>query len=184
MGKESQNSSELCRQCALCCDGSLFMKAHLQPHELEAALAMGMSISSTDNEAVFSLPCHLLKQKSCTIYGQAGYPQACAGFHCKLLKRYLAGNVDLETALGAVQTARNLLDELQHLTPFGKDQRMTLRGIRVMAAYLFSLPEQDRLPHTGFLETATLYIQIVTRDFVQLEDSEIAPVGVFKLETV
>ncbi len=148
------------------------MKAHLQPQELEAARVMGMNISSDDKEARFILPCHLLKENSCTIYDRAEYPQACAGFHCKLLKRYLAGEVDLDTALATVQTARDLLVELQQLTPFGRDQRMTLRGIRLMSAYLFSLSKEDRLPHTRFLETVTRYLRQIAQEFVQLDDSK------------
>jgi hypothetical protein len=171
MEMASQNGSALCTQCALCCDGSLFMNARLQPRELENTNTLGMAISSNIKQPGFVLPCHLLKEKHCTIYNRDERPRVCSSFQCKLLNRYLIQEVDLDAALSTVLAARNLLMDLQRLTPIGSNQRMTLRNIRLITAYLLSLPQKERLSHAEFLDAVTQYIRMIARDFVYLEPS-------------
>jgi hypothetical protein len=129
-----------------------------------------MNISSDAEGLGFILPCHLLNGKSCTIYQKAEKPKTCSGFQCKLLQRYLTGQVNLETALATVRTARSLLAELQRLAPIGRDQRITMRGIRLLTTYLFTLPHEERILHTRFLDLVNQYIDVITREFVQTQE--------------
>ena len=172
------NGSNLCLECALCCDGSLFLKAQLRQHEPEHARTLGLTVIEHDQPG-FHLPCHLLNGKACSIYEKAERPQVCGSFRCELLKRYLNGEVDLDSALKTVQTTRTLLAEIQQLLPFGGDKRVTFRAIHLMVAYLSSLPEQKRAQHTAVLDAITRHIRIVAREFLKPQvstDNDLAAV--------
>jgi len=147
------------------------MRAHLRPHELDHAHALGMIVNKDGEGLSFLQTCHLLNEKKCTIYNKSERPQVCERYRCKLLKRYLAGEMELDTALATIRSTGELLDELQQLMPYGKDQRITLRGIRLMAAYLSTLPEDKRQPHAAFLHTVTRYLRLITQEFVYFMDS-------------
>jgi hypothetical protein len=129
-----------------------------------------MTLNETGDKPAFDLPCHLLHGKACSIY-EKQRPEVCGAFRCELLKHYLAGEVDFETALETVRTARTLLVEIQDQMPFGNDKRVTFRAIRLMVAYVSSLSEEDRKAHASFLEAVTKYIRIVVEEFVRLEES-------------
>jgi hypothetical protein len=161
------NGSNLCLECALCCDGSLFLKAQLRPHEPEHAYTLGLTVFEKDEQPGFHLPCHLLNGKACSIYEKNERPHVCGSFRCELLKRYLTGEVDLDSALKTVQTTRSLLAEIQQMMPFGSDKQVTFRAIHLMVAYISSLTEQERKQHTVLLDAITRYIRIVAREFLK-----------------
>jgi len=177
------NGSNLCLACALCCDGSLFTKAHLQREEQATATSLELKVHPNGDKFAFYLPCHLLENKACTIYKDPKRPQVCGGFQCKLLKRYYAGEVDLDTALKTVQSARNLLAELQQSTPFGRDQRITFNNIRVTVAYLSSLSEGDRSAYAHYLEAVTKYIRLITDKFVFINQPKQADIVETEMES-
>jgi len=163
------NGSNLCLECALCCDGSIFPKARLQPQDLEFARSLGLTLNETGDTPAFDQPCHLLHGKACSIYDRER-PQVCGTFRCELLKHYLAGEVDFETALDAVQTAHALLVDIQDQMPFGRERRVTFRTIRLMTAYVSSLSEADRAAHASFLEAVTKYIRLIIKEFIKMEE--------------
>jgi hypothetical protein len=175
------NGSNLCLECALCCDGSLFLKAQLRPHEPQHAYILGLTIFEKDEQPGFHLPCHLLNGKACSIYEKNERPHVCGSFRCELLKRYLTGEVDLDSALKTVQTTRSLLAEIQQMMPFGSDKQVTFRAIHLMVAYLSSLPEQGREQHATFLKLVTDYIRLIKQDFIQLEESAKNAVNIHEL---
>lgn len=165
------NGSDLCLECALCCDGSLFLKAQLRPHEPERARSLGLTVIESDNQPGFHLPCHLLNDKACSIYEKPERPQVCGSFRCDLLKRYLNSEVDLDSALKTIQTTRTVLAEIQQLLPFGGDKRVTFRAIHLMIAYLSSLPEQERTQHAALLDAITRHIRLVATEFIKPAES-------------
>lgn len=174
MSNEDYNTadgSKLCLKCALCCDGSLFMKAHLRPDEQDEAGALGMNVHADDEQFAFYQSCHLLKGNACTVYEDPKRPHICGGFRCKLLKRYIAGEVDMDTALATVQTARNLLADLQRSAPLGNNKRVTINSIRVMMAYLSALPEVDRVPYAEYLASVTQYLRLTTDEFINSREA-------------
>ena len=168
MDKHNPNGSDLCTHCALCCDGSLFWIAQLQPRELENVNELGMSVSSNRENPGFILPCHLLVEKKCSIYTNPKKPKTCGEFKCKLLNRYLARDVDLQTALATVQNARDSLAVLQRNSPIKNDQPMTLRNIQLANIFLFSLSKEERAGHQKFLEQADTYITTIRNEFVEI----------------
>jgi len=147
------------------------MRAHLRSHELENARSLGLVVDARGEKLSFLQACRLLNDKKCAVYDRPERPQVCGRYRCKLLKHFLAGEVDLDMALAKVRSTRDLLTEIQQLIPFGKSQRVTLRNIRLMTAYLSTLTEEERQPHAAFLDAVTRYLRLITREFVYFMDA-------------
>jgi hypothetical protein len=111
----SRDGSDLCARCGLCCDGSLYDRARAEPDEKARLEQFGLAPFEAEAGAFFPLPCPRLSGSCCTIYEQRF--TICRSFHCKLLTRYLGGEVPLEEALGRVTTARTLLTSVAAADP-------------------------------------------------------------------
>ena len=61
----------------------------------------------------FRLPCHLHDRGWCTIYDDTARPHVCGAFQCVLLKRLVAGEVDLDRSLEAARIGRDLADQVK-----------------------------------------------------------------------
>lgn len=170
--QDTPNGSKLCMECALCCDGSLFVKAHLFKDEMMSSRSLGLKVHTHGDGVAFYQPCPLLKQNGCTRYGDPERPKVCGKFRCKLLESYLTGVVDLESALQTVHSTRSLLADLQKSSPFGRDQHVTYNGIRLMTAYLSSLAAEERAPYRKYLDQIAQYMRLVNRDFISIKTSE------------
>jgi hypothetical protein len=99
------DGAALCLSCALCCDGTLFGGAPLEPDEVEPAVRAGLRVFRSD----FEQPCAALRGCSCSIY--EARPRACRKFECRLLAR----GGPLEPRLAVVGRVRELLGRLQEL---------------------------------------------------------------------
>ncbi len=115
-------TSQLCVSCGMCCDGTLFSQALLKAGEPDEARRLGMqvfTIGSGPPETVvgyddaFRLPCHLHDRGWCTIYDDTARPHVCGAFQCVLLKRLVAGEVDLDRSLEAARIGRDLADQVK-----------------------------------------------------------------------
>ena len=106
-------SSDLCLDCGLCCDGSIFGKARLRPDELELSVAAGLERVDDDGQAFFRLGCSCLDRTACRIYEKR--PETCRTFRCALLNRLDTGDVDFMTAKTMVAEARRLADRADEL---------------------------------------------------------------------
>jgi uncharacterized protein len=71
----------LCRACGMCCDGSLFGRARLDPDEVASAKKNRLHVVA--NEGSFSQECSALVDGGCAIYEER--PRACRAFVCRLL---------------------------------------------------------------------------------------------------
>ena len=128
------SGSQLCVSCGLCCDGALHDAAALLPEEISLALSLGMKVTQSVEDVRFSLPCHLLKDRCCTVY--ANRPSPCRNYKCRLLQTLEADESSLQQCLDKVSSARSLLSDLQDVLP----QDMTLPEARASAA---SQPVED-----------------------------------------
>lgn len=96
MNPDHQN---ICIQCGLCCDGTLFNHARIQESE---PLETGYSFETfVRRRPGFRLPCTYLKNRVCSIYDQRPY-SICASFRCKLLRAVNSGNVKYADALKTI----------------------------------------------------------------------------------
>ncbi len=109
------DGSPLCTSCGLCCDGALFNRAVSRPEEIERLAAFGIEAITVGDKVRFPLPCPQLDGASCTIYEHRFH--ICRSFKCKLLNRYLDGEVELETAQQTVATAKKQIAAVAALDP-------------------------------------------------------------------
>jgi hypothetical protein len=99
------SASTLCQRCGLCCDGTLFARAPVEPAEVPALAARGLAIDWPEGGMPgLRQPCAALAGLSCAIYAER--PAGCRRFECRLLGALGEGEVGLEEALEVVADAR------------------------------------------------------------------------------
>jgi hypothetical protein len=101
---DSARLSELCCECGLCCDGSLFRFLPADPAELERYAALGLPTVIQSGRPAMPLPCLRLADRCCTVY--ADRPTGCRSYRCRLSHRLGAGEVTMVQALTAVHEAQ------------------------------------------------------------------------------
>ena len=119
----------LCMNCGLCCRGVLHSSAWLREAELPLAQDLGLKVEAVSLDArlsperthVFALPCPCLSGTLCAAYERR--PEECRSYHCKVLYRYLQGEITLAQARLQVRKMEAALDSLEvHIGPRGADQ--------------------------------------------------------------
>jgi Fe-S-cluster containining protein len=110
---------QLCPNCGLCCDSTLFADVELRACDDAKQLAqLGLTIANkTRTKLAFAQPCACFDGKLCGIY--ADRPTRCRTFECGLLKRVQAGELDADAALKTIartklqaEAVRGLLRQL------------------------------------------------------------------------
>lgn len=105
------DEQKICVECGLCCDGTLFQHAHLDPGESGGLPArLEENSYSKDGKDYFRLPCHYFDGK-CTIYDQKK-ANVCSGYRCQLLKDFAEEKITLDDALAVVSEALNMRDQI------------------------------------------------------------------------
>jgi hypothetical protein len=106
-GAGQSAASDLCRNCGLCCDGTLFGGVDLLDEEVEAATANGLYPIVAEGGARFRQPCAQFSG-ICEIY--PGRPLRCREYRCLLLARLQRGEVEEASAHAIVAEARRLAE--------------------------------------------------------------------------
>jgi Fe-S-cluster containining protein len=120
-GEHRTDAELLCQSCGLCCDGSLFGRARLEPAEVETARSKRLRV--LDDGRGFEQPCPALVailaggRRTCSIYDER--PLACRSFKCRLYDRHRREGGPIESRLAAVRRVRELVASLEAsgLTP-------------------------------------------------------------------
>lgn len=99
---------QLCPNCGLCCDSTLFADVELQPDDDFERLAQSpLALAKKGRwKAAFAQPCACFDGKFCKIYGNR--PSQCRLFECGLLKRVAAGEMRVETVLKKISETKTL----------------------------------------------------------------------------
>ncbi|MGA9525676.1 MAG: YkgJ family cysteine cluster protein [Myxococcaceae bacterium] len=102
-----RTASELCQQCAICCDGTLFPRIPLSPTDARTLSANGFALARRSNGAV-SLPlaCQALEGTRCTRYDLR--PGSCRAYRCDLLVEVEEGRSTFDEALRVIEEAKRL----------------------------------------------------------------------------
>jgi hypothetical protein len=132
---EMADGSTLCVQCGLCCDGTLFEVASLADGEEVPARSLGMKIIEHTGDVGesakgFALPCHLLKDRRCSVY-EDWRPRVCHRYTCRLLDGYVDGSRSVDECLRVIGIVRDVANELRALTNTASSEQST--GERLMA---------------------------------------------------
>lgn len=140
--------SQLCPNCGLCCDGTLFRDAELHAGDDAKRLAeLGLPIAKKGrHKLAFAQPCACFDGRFCKIYNDR--PQRCHTFECGLLKRVQTGELKADAALKLIfKTKREVENVRERLRELGqKDEQLALvkRYAKAMSAPIdLSEPESD-----------------------------------------
>jgi hypothetical protein len=115
---DRSNEGSLCVGCAMCCNGTLFDHAPLQPDEGPLNADDGLRVAEIKGKRHFLQPCAYESCGRCTIYEHRF--QVCRSFNCALLRRQLAGEVDFGEAKAVVARALELREIVGSADPAGK----------------------------------------------------------------
>jgi len=119
---------QLCPNCGLCCDSTLFADVELQKGDDAARLKkLGLTLhQKTKTKTAFAQPCACFDGKLCRIY--ADRPSRCRKFDCGLLKRVDAGEMTAGAALKKISEAKRQTEQVRELLrSLGQcDERMAL----------------------------------------------------------
>ncbi len=113
----SQDLSQLCVNCGLCCDGTLFRHVKISGQEREELVRLGIGVGEKRGGDVMWLPCGKLEGKCCTIYEQR--PGGCRAFVCALGKRVAAKELSVADAMVHVNEMQARLAKLAEVLPPG-----------------------------------------------------------------
>ncbi len=106
------DGSDLCLQCGLCCDGTLFQRANLAEGEQALAESLGLAFKAGPFGEHLELPCPRFDGGCCSVYS-VPRPKVCGAYRCDLLDGYVAGTIHLDDALPVIQLVRSLTRELE-----------------------------------------------------------------------
>jgi Fe-S-cluster containining protein len=162
---------QLCPNCGLCCDSTLFADVELRAgDDVKRLKKLGLSLyPKTKAKLAFAQPCAGFDGKLCRIY--ADRPKRCGLFECGLLKRVEAGEMTASAALKKIIAAKQQAEAVRGLLrSLGqREERMALthRYAEAMSAPMdFSKP--DDAENRGRLMMAVNDLMtVLQRDFLR-----------------
>ena len=118
-----ESEQSVCVSCGFCCDGTLFLHAHLNegergnlPEKIEEAAF------TEDQKDFFHLPCQYFSGK-CTIYDRKR-ADVCGSYRCQLLKDLSEAKISIDEARETVRQAllmrENIIEDFHRVTGSGK----------------------------------------------------------------
>jgi hypothetical protein len=112
------DSSPLCFECGLCCNGVIFAKGQLEPgDDVDRLKQLGLRLVAASNRTAagpkFRQPCSAFRDCRCGIYAER--PKYCREFECLLLKNVNTGKTDRKEASRIVRLARKRIDAVNRL---------------------------------------------------------------------
>jgi Fe-S-cluster containining protein len=162
---------QLCPNCGLCCDSTLFADVELRAGDDAARLKkLGLTLEKKGkNKTAFTQPCACFDGKLCTIYRDR--PKRCGLFECGLLKRVEAEEMTVAAALKKISEARKRAEQVRGLLrALGQhDERMALthRYAQVMSAPMDLSVEDDAEKRGELMMAVSDLMQLLQRDFLR-----------------
>jgi hypothetical protein len=104
----------LCLACGLCCDGTIFAVAPLEPGELSAARALRLPVIA---DRAFTQPCPLQSGTRCSIHTDPARPAICRTYACRLRKLHASEGGDIEARIALVARTRAIAARVRAKLP-------------------------------------------------------------------
>ena len=102
----------ICLDCALCCDGTIYTSAPVgAADDLEPLRATGAHWMKVEDRTTFRLPCSAVAGGCCSIYDRR--PAVCREVSCLLRLRYDAGLVSFDDARSRIAGVKELRDRIR-----------------------------------------------------------------------
>jgi uncharacterized protein len=163
--------SQLCPNCGLCCDSTLFADVELRKGDDAGRLKQaGVTLfQKTKTKLAFSQPCACFDGKLCGIYQDR--PKRCQLFECGLLKKVAAGNLTPAAALKKIGAAKKRADQVRALLRQSgqHDERMALthRYAEAMSAPIDFADEGSAERRGELMLAVSELMQMLERDFLR-----------------
>lgn len=161
---------QLCPNCGLCCDGTLFADVELRVgDDAKRLVELGLSLKKKGRVKVaFTQPCACFDGRLCKIYGER--PKYCRLFECGLLKKVLAGEMTASAALNKIAAAKELIKNVEKLLgAFERDNANAALSERYASAMRKPLDlasgHADR--HGQLMRAYSDLMAVVQRDFLR-----------------
>lgn len=108
--EQKGKGSDLCTNCGICCDGTLFTRVGVSPEEKELLKDKSRFYNKSNGEIRMQLGCgYLGADGRCECYEYR--PELCRGYACDLLRSVEEGITSLPDALAIVEEAITLRDK-------------------------------------------------------------------------
>ena len=166
------NVEQLCPNCGLCCDSTLFADVELRAADDTKRLKqLGLTlVQKTKSKVAFAQPCACFDGKLCGIY--ADRPRQCRKFECGLLKRVDAGEMEAGAALKKISEAKILSGKVRGLllSVGQNDERLALtkRYSQAMSAPVdLSASENDSELRGELMLAVNDLMRMLQRDFLK-----------------
>ncbi len=162
---------QLCPNCGLCCDSTLFADVELRASDKPARLnQLGLTLfRKTKTTTAFTQPCACFDGRLCKIY--ADRPKRCGLFECGLLKRVETGEVTVSAALKKISTAKKQAERVRGLLrSLGqREERMALthRYAAAMSAPIDLADEADAEQRGELMLAVNDLMTALQRDFLR-----------------
>jgi hypothetical protein len=176
--KEEQS---ICVTCGMCCDGTLFFHAHLNPGE-RGHLPEKIEENSFSKEGkdYFKLPCLYFTEK-CTIYDRKR-ADVCSGYRCQLLMDFAEGKVIRSDATEIVKKAMDMregiMKEYRRVT--GNDESVTFRQLLLELGNIrksASGNEQSDMDYEILQARCNIFVALLTKHIRSASDFDKMMIG-------
>ncbi len=160
---------QLCPNCGLCCDGTLFADVELRAGDDAKRLAkLGLVLKKKGRtRTAFAQPCACFDGTLCTIYPDR--PKRCRLFECGLLKKVNAGEMKAGAALKKIAKGKKLIKEMEDLLKsFEADEDLALseRYAQAMSEPMdLTSGRVDR--HGQLMQAYEELMRVLQRDFLR-----------------
>ena len=162
---------QLCPNCGLCCDSTLFADVELRPSDNPARLSrLGLTLLKKSKfKTAFAQPCACFDGQLCSVY--ADRPKRCQLFECGLLQRVEAGELTAKAALKTISDARRRAARVRELLrQLGqRDERVafTHRYAEAMRAPVDLSDDQNAERHGELMLAVNDLMTVLQRDFLR-----------------
>jgi hypothetical protein len=161
---------QLCPNCGLCCDSTLFADVELRPGDDAKKLEkLGLSLHKKGKSKIaFAQPCACFDGKLCGIY--ADRPTRCRLFECGLLKRVQADKMSASAALKKISEAKALAKKVRGLL---RSLGQSPEKLALMNSYTAAMSEPIDLADNSTRQRRKLMLaveelmQVLQRDFLK-----------------
>jgi len=158
------DGSELCLQCGLCCDGTLFRLAQLDEGEQALVESLGLAVEAKPEGGIgLPIPCPAFIDGCCSLY-TVGRPEICGSYRCALLNSYEAGTRNLSELLPIVQLVHSLARELEvemGIPTGGYTRNALIQYLNEVQPWTVEV--EDGPPATGYTRSALFQYLTKTR---------------------
>jgi len=166
-----ESVDQLCPNCGLCCDSTLFADVELRAGDDAKRLAiLGLTLEKKGRgKLAFAQPCACFDGKLCGIY--ADRPKRCRTFECGLLKKVEADEMTVGAALKKISEAKKRAEKVRELLrSLGqREEQMALthRYMAAMSAPVDLSDETNAERHGELMLAVNDLMSVLQREFLK-----------------